>query len=289
MAGVKRNLPNDVSSEDLLAHTSPYMPMFTAFRDALDEHQDRRERIIKASRDITAQSKKMIFSLQRATQLKQPLPSDIASECADRSKSIAKLFTSLKPDLDGAHASRYARQISGGMQEFIEAVAFRHYIEHQTLITPAQATALLPDGIPLTDSDYLLGIFDLVGEMMRFAITNLARSGVLPGSGRAAAAAAGSEIGAADPALGVRDLPAPRSRESLVLDITQGTVLTDLQSFRTGFESLDLSSAEQYLAKEVDKKMEVMRTCVEKVEDAAYSFVVRCSERPVGWTPAVVG
>ena len=41
------------------AKTSPFMPMFENFRDELDEHHDRRERIIKASRDITAASKKM--------------------------------------------------------------------------------------------------------------------------------------------------------------------------------------------------------------------------------------
>jgi hypothetical protein len=34
--------------------------MFEGFRDELDEHYDRRERIIKASRDVTAQSKKML-------------------------------------------------------------------------------------------------------------------------------------------------------------------------------------------------------------------------------------
>jgi len=38
---------------------NPFMPMFTIFRDELDEHHDRRERVIKASRDITALSKKM--------------------------------------------------------------------------------------------------------------------------------------------------------------------------------------------------------------------------------------
>lgn len=38
---------------------SPFMPMFEQFRTELDEHHDRRERIIKASRDITAASKKM--------------------------------------------------------------------------------------------------------------------------------------------------------------------------------------------------------------------------------------
>lgn len=41
------------------SNVSPYMPMFETFRSELDEHHDRRERIIKASRDITALSKKM--------------------------------------------------------------------------------------------------------------------------------------------------------------------------------------------------------------------------------------
>ena len=41
------------------APPSPYMPMFESFRAELDEHHDRRERVIKASRDITALSKKM--------------------------------------------------------------------------------------------------------------------------------------------------------------------------------------------------------------------------------------
>jgi hypothetical protein len=39
--------------------SSPFLPMFEQFRAELDEHHDRRERIIKASRDITAASKKM--------------------------------------------------------------------------------------------------------------------------------------------------------------------------------------------------------------------------------------
>lgn len=36
-----------------------FTPVFEWFRDELDEHHDRRERIVKASRDITALSKKM--------------------------------------------------------------------------------------------------------------------------------------------------------------------------------------------------------------------------------------
>lgn len=43
--------------------SSQVLSMFGHFRDELDEHHDRRERIIKASRDITALSKKMYDEL----------------------------------------------------------------------------------------------------------------------------------------------------------------------------------------------------------------------------------
>ena len=49
----------ETKSEKADQVASPFMPMFEGFRAELDEHHDRRERIIKASRDITAASKKM--------------------------------------------------------------------------------------------------------------------------------------------------------------------------------------------------------------------------------------
>jgi hypothetical protein len=49
----------DTAEMETSTQASPFMPMFEAFRNELDEHHDRRERIIKASRDITALSKKM--------------------------------------------------------------------------------------------------------------------------------------------------------------------------------------------------------------------------------------
>lgn len=58
--------PNKRKRDDTMADaakseqpTGPFIAMFEGFRKELDEHHDRRERIIKASRDITASSKKM--------------------------------------------------------------------------------------------------------------------------------------------------------------------------------------------------------------------------------------
>ena len=58
MAGIKRS-HDGLKSEIKPGFKSPYLPMFESFRAELDEHHDRRERVIKASRDITAQSKKV--------------------------------------------------------------------------------------------------------------------------------------------------------------------------------------------------------------------------------------
>ena len=57
MPAAKRS--HDGVEKEAESRISPFMPMFEVFRNELDEHHDRRERIIKASRDITGASKKM--------------------------------------------------------------------------------------------------------------------------------------------------------------------------------------------------------------------------------------
>lgn len=57
--GVKRSRDRAMADEKPEQSISPFVAMFEGFRAELDEHHDRRERIVKASRDITAASKKM--------------------------------------------------------------------------------------------------------------------------------------------------------------------------------------------------------------------------------------
>jgi len=160
---------------------------------------------------------------------------------------------SIAPDLQGINTWRYQRQVSPGIQEFIEAMSFQHYLQTQSLIKRNEASQIISEGLQLTIDDYILGIFDLVGELMRFAITTMATSGFLPGSGEADS---GSER----------------------------TILMDLWSLRAHLEALDpTSSGGTGLGKDVEKKMEVMKTCVNKVETAAYGMIIRGRERPKGW------
>ncbi|CAK1354931.1 unnamed protein product [Cercospora beticola] len=245
-------------------NTSPFMPMFEGFRAELDEHHDRRERIIKASRDITAASKKIIFTLQRVRTLNEPLPQNVVKGSEPYRQTIDAQFAAVSKDLQGLNRDRYARQITGGCQEWMEAASFEHYLTTGSLITYEESTARLREmdkgepGVALSIEDYLLGIFDMTGELMRFAITTMAMNGAMPTI--AASNASGQ---------------------------TSRSMLNDMRALRSALETLNAHGGP--LGKDLDKKMEVMQTSVEKVERALYGLVVRGAERPKGWLPDTDG
>lgn len=133
-----------------------------------------------------------IFSLQRVRTLGEPLPVSIAKETQSRFDQINGLFNSLAGDIVGINAWRYLRQLSWGIQEYVEAASFRHYLLTGTLISLEEVAASLPAHVLLTEEDYLMGLFDLTGEMMRFAITTLS-------AGALATTAAGTATGDARP------------------------------------------------------------------------------------------
>ncbi|KND90965.1 Translin-associated protein X [Tolypocladium ophioglossoides CBS 100239] len=165
------------------AKTAPDAPrgrfhgMFEQFRDELDEHHDRRERIVKASRDVTAHSKKIIFALQRVKTLNQEFPPHTQRDMDTRMAEITTLLQSIAPDLQSINRHRYTWPLRC-LEELVEALSFAHYLRRQTLITPAEAQAAVPAGIVLTPHDYMYGVFDLFGELMRFATVQ--RGEVLP-------------------------------------------------------------------------------------------------------------
>ncbi|OJJ34487.1 hypothetical protein ASPWEDRAFT_173902 [Aspergillus wentii DTO 134E9] len=238
------------------------LSIFETFRDELDQHHDRRERVIKTSRDITAMSKKIIFSLQRVRTINTPIPPSIAKETKTRFDQILTLFRNVIPDVTGINSWRYQRQISGAIQEFIEALSFHHYLENQTLITLDEVRAHLPQGLLVTEEDYVMGLFDLTGEMMRFAITSLSAGGQAKDTDTDQA--------------GGHNLPK--------LPSSQAGIVVDLRGMRSSFESLTVPRRHA-MFKDMSKKVDVMQNSVEKVERAAYGILVRGSERPSGWMP----
>ncbi|GAA99703.1 uncharacterized protein L969DRAFT_89557 [Mixia osmundae IAM 14324] len=149
---------------------------FRSFREELDEHHDRREAIIKVSRDVTALSKKLIFHLHRTGQPGKA--ASILTEAQVKQTEILKLLESIAPQLQDGNFWRYQRNITGGIQEFLEAVSFMHYLgPERSIITFAQASQLLQErSIRLTEADYLLGLADLTGELMRLGISSVGLS-----------------------------------------------------------------------------------------------------------------
>jgi predicted translin family RNA/ssDNA-binding protein len=146
----------------------------------------------------------------------------------------------------------------------MEAISFRHYLENQTLITPEVSQEKLiemcPDDLKvnLSEDDYLLGIYDMTGELMKLAITTMA-------TGHGTATHHG------DNANGM---------------LERNRVLSDLRELRIQLESLNMPSGLN-IGRDTWKKMEVMRNSVEKVERIFYGLSVRGAERPNGWLPDV--
>ncbi|KAK7058304.1 hypothetical protein VNI00_001935 [Paramarasmius palmivorus] len=142
---------------------------FEQFRDELDEHNDRRERLIKvlvqrvirfiayhnlqASRDITNISKKTIFLLHRIVQEAQSGDTSsyhdacvrAATQGRQKLRQVHEIYNGLKGELVGDRFWRYERQVSPGLQEYIEALSFAHFLEHGALITFAQVQETLVD------------------------------------------------------------------------------------------------------------------------------------------------
>ncbi|GAM88429.1 hypothetical protein ANO11243_064620 [Dothideomycetidae sp. 11243] len=249
---------------------SPYIPLFESFRKELDEHHDRRERVIKRSRDITAASKKMMRTVNR------PIPAHVQKAIQPHETAIATNYAEVAKDLQGMDSYRYSRNITGGNQEFMESATFSHYLTTGRLLTYEESCqtfnklcagkdeamdASSEQGPQLSIEDYVLGLYDMTGELMRFAITAMATGGALPP---------------------VTD----GSNAALTEGGGERTVLTDLRALSAGLEGLEVGHGSSF-ARDIDKKMDVMRNSVEKVEKALYGLVVRGAERPKGWMPDV--
>lgn len=164
------------------------------------------------------------------------------------------------------------------IEELIEALTFAHYLRTQRLMgfsevvaevaalsehaddhmdvdardPPAPAGADSPrPAVHATEEDYLMGIFDLSGEMMRFATTSAALTGRMAG-------------GTATPAM----------------DGHERTMVVDMQDLGSFFEMLP-----QQYNKSYQVKLSTLRSSVLKVEKLAYGLTVRRNERPAGWVP----
>ncbi|KAF7320012.1 Translin-associated protein X [Mycena kentingensis (nom. inval.)] len=240
-----------------MSAASPLLETFTVFRGEIDDANDRRERLIKISRDVTNISKKAIFLLHRIILEHDPDQDALRLRAAAQGRAklaeATPLFASMRPELTEDRFWRHSRQVSPGVQEYIEALSFAYYLEHGALISYAHTQQALSDAdgpfFPLTIADYLLGLSDLTGELMRFAISNISRRG--------------GRTKANDVCTFVRNCKAGWSPIQVFL--AKSNSVADFDLFTPH-------------VRELGKKQAVTASSLEKIEAAAYAVMVRGSE-----------
>ena len=228
--------------------------MFKDFARALNEQTDMRERIVKISREITLNSKRAIFTLQRlgglqsATADKRAL---IFTEATQKFEQIRLLFVALSNEVSGSDFWKHRRSITGCIQEYVEAVSFHHFLVNEQSSDANKVLISMPELIanyglidahnvqiiPLTVEDYVLGIADLTGELMRYCINSSGVSGTT-------------------------------SVSLLICNL--------LRTLESQMDALD----SVYYLNELNKKLQVLRQSLAKVENVCYTVRILQSEYP---------
>ncbi|OWR54721.1 putative translin associated factor X [Danaus plexippus plexippus] len=162
---------------------SPVLAMFKDIAVKLTDRQDRHERLVKLSRDITIESKRIIFLLHSAitTESSEKAVKE-ANERLD--KLIKGPIKSIGFELEHSPAYLHSRAVTAGFQEYIEARTFCSIMESKVIIGWSEVQKEFTYDIKNDDSerslvtmlpqiDYMLGLADLTGELMRKAINSI--------------------------------------------------------------------------------------------------------------------
>ncbi|XP_074556231.1 uncharacterized protein LOC141812030 isoform X3 [Curcuma longa] len=162
--------PRTITTDD-----SPIRVEFAKHADYLNQLNDKRERVVKASRDVTMNSKKVIFQVHRMS--KENREETLAKAENDLAAVTNQYMSKLVKELHGTDFWKLRRSYTFAVQEYVEAATLFRFCKSGTLLNLAEINASL---LPLTEEsieplqinvlDYLLGLADLTGELMRLAI-----------------------------------------------------------------------------------------------------------------------
>lgn len=240
---------------------------FHGYRKELDTKYDKWERIVKLSRDITIESKRLIFHLHRIDINNNDVKAKTLDAAQEKVSAISSKWRALGAELRGEDHHAYLRAYSPGLQEYIEALAFLHYFksdsENESPLLPLEAvrqnlsfeqsldsqsedassSRLLEVSVPVTE--YLLGIADTTGELMRLCINSATKA---------------------------------ISKESRAKVFRLCSFVRTLYGMFVSFSSLTADRSGKKNA--LENKLSVMRSSLQKVEDTCYALEIRAQEFP---------
>lgn len=158
------------------------LQQFRAYATELDDKHDRFERIVKTGRDITIESKRIIFLLHTID--KKSKQESVLCEADLRLQNVAQNhFKAISRELENQDPYLYLKAYRNGLEEYIEAVTFYQYLSSRNMknwlelgkaLTYTNSEKSKSIQILITPFEYILGISDLTGELMRQCINNLA-------------------------------------------------------------------------------------------------------------------
>lgn len=175
---------------------NPVIKLFQQYRSELDDKHERYERIVKLCRDITIESKRIIFLLHSAYTDIESKKKSILDEANLRLQNlINNNFKTIAFELNGHDPYLYHRAYTGGIQEFIEALCFYEFLktdninswdsintlfcyQHEINETAAESSNLEKISLLFQQYDYIFGIADFTGELMRKCINTLGSGNV---------------------------------------------------------------------------------------------------------------
>ena len=164
--------------------------VFLKFRAELDARHDTWEKVVKLSRDVTIESKRLIFHLQRVNNNNNE-KLKLLKEAESKKKYILTKLSQISVILNNDNdPQQFLRAYSPGLQEFIEADALLHYLSNESQLTQmdihlgvltlqsVQKTLTFQCSndsnralvLPVPVDEYLLGLADVTGEAMRMCI-----------------------------------------------------------------------------------------------------------------------
>lgn len=163
----RKESENTTKEHDSIDSDSPVIQTFLSFRTEMDSHHDKYERLVKISRDITIASKRIIFNLHRA--VGSPDMESVFKECITKFSSLSPLISSIEQEISQLDPHRYSRAFSNGYQELVEALTFYHFLRFNSLVSFQHLAPFFKGTLLIMD--YVLGVLDLTGEMMRACIS----------------------------------------------------------------------------------------------------------------------
>uniref|UniRef100_A0A1I8EN92 Translin family protein n=1 Tax=Wuchereria bancrofti TaxID=6293 RepID=A0A1I8EN92_WUCBA len=178
---------------------------FISYQKEMDERRDRYERIVKLSRDIIIECKRIIFQLHRIIIVDASTnKEEVLNEADRRLKEVRnKMLRQMAKELYSLDQYYYLKSYDWALEEYIEALAFYKFLMSSEVLLYSEVIDILQFAdldseenkklvfvfsnfpfsiqifnmsgfyIELPETTYLMGLFDVGGELMRLAISEI--------------------------------------------------------------------------------------------------------------------